>query len=55
MDITVTLDEMEVLVIAVALAAVPQGPPQVEAAIASAARKMVDAQDLALIPVTESL
>jgi hypothetical protein len=49
-DITVTLEPLEVLVIAVALAAVPQGPPQVEAAIASAARKMVDAQDLAMIP-----
>jgi hypothetical protein len=52
MDIEVSFSPLEVLVIAVALAAVPQGPPEVEAAIDSIARKMVDAQDLASIPTS---
>jgi hypothetical protein len=50
MDISIELDEVEVLVLTVALATVPMGPPPVEAAIGSIAQKILDAQDLASIP-----
>jgi hypothetical protein len=49
-EITVTLTPLEVMVLAVAIATVPAGPPAIEDAINEIARKILDAQDLAMIP-----
>jgi hypothetical protein len=50
MDISIELDEVEVIVLTVALATVPMGPPPIEETINRIAQKILDAQDLASIP-----
>jgi hypothetical protein len=53
MEIQISLNEQEVLVLATCLAVAPQGPPVVEDLLNGIALKILDAQDLASIPVKE--
>lgn len=49
MDVTVTLTQEEVLILAICLNTAPPAPPLIEGVINSIAQKILDAQDLAML------